>query len=419
MTSVSRSHPSYGPKPSKPVWNAACVAVGPMRTALLVLLATLSGCLFVGDVNQRPSVEVGVDDEGPYVGQSVTLLATAHDDQSGVTTALTVTGKDGAPVDACAVQQAIAPGGWQLRFWKAGPYTVTVTPTDREGAEGSSASTTLTVFEPQPTLPDASLSEGTAATECASWTATAAIPIKLPDPAIDPATSVPFPAHCGFPTTSTLTYAWSLVSQPTSAGTLGLATVTNGASKCPATPISSGLTVDGGTTICLYPDPSVPVATPSTYGISVTVSTDVGTLPPVSIMVPVLGDAPACLDGSYPSAGSYVVPSDEATVFEVVGEDDVSPAGTLVYTWTVTRADGTSTVVQPATDGDDDGARLSLDPTVLGVSVGETLQLRAEVVEPGGIAPSCADSDDTCAVASCVATSSACPTRATWTLEYR
>lgn len=398
-----------------------------MRAALPLLTVLSAGCLFVGEVNGKPSVEVAVAGGSFSIGSPIELFVRVKDDQSGATASLRVTESGGKAVDC--MRQSPTDDGWELVFWDAGIYEVEVLPVDRYGAVGSSAANTLVVLDHAPTL-GSTLTEGVAAVACgANWSASQPIPIVLAAPAVNPDAELelPRPTSCT-PKVETTTYTWTLSSQPTGGGTLGLpVTGPHGGKTCPTAPSSpmgtETIAVPSASdtskpAVCLYPDPSVSASVASTYGVRLDVTTSAGSAPELSIEVPVLGDAPACFDGSYPAAGSYVVPSDEATVFEVVGADDVSPTSELVYTWTLTRADGTSAVVQPATDGSDGGARFSLDPTVLGASVGETVRLRADVVEPGG-ASACVDSDDRCLVASCVAAGSTCPSRISWSLEFR
>jgi hypothetical protein len=135
----------------------------------------------------------------------------------------------------------------------------------------------------------------------------------------------------------------------------------------------------------------------------------------------VINDAPACLDGTYPTAGSYVLDRDLPTVFQAIGVDGVTPGGQLGYVWTMRRAGETAyTTVAPTAFGADGGGRFSLDPSIYGFAVGEHVSLRVDVIDPQPGGDACEPTDDRCDVESCAATVGAsCPRRATWALEFR
>ena len=429
MTAMSRIHRSIAGKRSDHQWNAACCAVASMRVVLLALLTGLGGCLFVGNVNQAPSASIRATDlTVAGVGVPIHLSVEVFDDQADARVNLRVF-DDACTEDRCpdasaqtlpgspSCEKATLTGvgdGYSVVFYAPGTYVVRATPIDRYGAIGSSASLTITIIDEPPVLSDA-LHAGSATTACgASYTASMPVPIVLTNDAVDPEASVLGAASC--PTISpALTHHWLLGSQPTGQGRLGRATTTG---ACPSIAVDAALELDtDGTVVCLYPDPSVSAVAPSSYGITLTIDDGVpANARSTMFTVPVLGDAPACLVGSYPAPGSYVVSGDEPTVFQVVGADDVTSAADLAFTWSLER-DGMWQVVLAPTSGNDGGARLSLDPAVFGFSVGEHVELRVDVAETGA---SFTCEDDTCLAPSCVAApATTCPRRSTWSLEIR
>ncbi len=408
------------------------------NTASVLLLLggaiALSGCLFVTAVNERPNARLVATQTTAKLGEVVELDAQVEDDQSGAATELVVRDALGSIVnDPCVVDVQIAdPAALvahvKLRVWQVGTYTVEATPVDRHGARGSTATVQLSFANQPPALtaPASSgslgeLREATAPTVCdGNWPAAQPIPVQLSGEVVDPDAARPPPfADCAT-AAGPLSYRFQILAQPTIDGTLGPA---NPDGSCPsARPERRTELSTTGTLVCLYPDPSLSAVTRATYSVKLVVDDGTESNHSETLVIPVIGDAPACLDGSYPQAGSYVLPRDSATVFQAVGVDSVTASPSLSYVWSIERAGETAyAIAVPATTGADGGARFALDPAVLGVAVGEHVFLRVEVVDPAGGAVACDPADEArCEVASCVAApATTCPRRATWELEYR
>jgi hypothetical protein len=215
-----------------------------------------------------------------------------------------------------------------------------------------------------------------------------------------------------------LVHRFKILSQPTLDGSLGLP-VKGGCLAEPATPRVTEL-VTSGTMVCLYPDKSYKGSTAGSYTVQLAVDDDHTTVTTEPLLLTVLDDAPACLDGTYPTVGSYVLARDLPALFQAVGVDGVQAAPAIRYEWSMRRAgESAYSVVTPSTSGNDGGARFVLDPSVYGFAVGERISLRVEVLDPNG-GPACEATDDRCDVASCaVQPAKTCARRATWDLELR
>ena len=430
MTSVSWRRRSQRELSSDHAWNGTCshlVAVLVRCPHLLVLLAALPGCLFVGDVNERPSLGLSALSVTTTLGQPLELVGSVLDDQRGVTLLTQVRGGDGQIVHDPCVQlsqlgdrSAEAPS-LVLQVWRAGTYTVEATPVDTYGAPGSSATVQVTYANAPPAFasPTTPLREAAAPASCgAFYTAGVPIPITLDAPAHDPEADAPLPPAGCDALPPPLSYHFALVAQPDGAGaTLGPASAQG---VCPAVrPATKTELAGDALVVCLYPDPALPSGAPSSYLVAVDVSDGTNTVPSTTLMIPVIGDAPACLDGVYPAAGHYVLARTEPQVFQALGADDVTDAIALTYEWSILRGgEITRTVVSPPTSGADGGGRLALDPAVYGFAVGEQVELRVEISD--GVAASCDPALSTCEAASCAAGPGAsCARAATWTLEYR
>jgi hypothetical protein len=400
-----------------------------MRPLLLALPLALAGCLFVGDVNQRPTVRVQALIQSTTLGVPIELSVQVDDDQDQTRLAMVVRDGDGNVVDdpcVVAVSSASAAGAalatYTVTLWRVGTFTVEATPTDRYGATGSSATVQLQVTDAPPTfdLPTDQLRTGVPATACSALYSTGRpIPIALKQGVEDLEQHwTPPPPRCT-ESPPPLVFTWHIASRPIgSAAVLGRAA--NG--NCPDAPVDGAIDlVDPSDTVCLYPDPDLPTGTPSMYAIKLDVSDGTATKGSDTLPVPVIGDAPACLDGTYPVVGSYVIDRSQPMIFQAVGVDDVSAPSTLTFTWSLERPGESSyTALGAAVSAGDGGARLVFDPVALGLAVGDQLHLRVEVDDPAGPGPACDAADDRCDAASCAASSSAtCPRRATWALEIR
>jgi hypothetical protein len=261
------------------------------------------------------------------------------------------------------------------------------------------------------------------------YTPGAPIPIRLNAPVNDPEASavqsepMTDPAGaCAQP--PKLSLVWQLTTLPNNS-TAKLGPPNANGTSCPTTPTNGVLVLVTDASvdlICLYVDDNLPATSPSMYG--VTVSAQQGDQETTSdeLMIPAIGNAPACLDGVYPVVGSYVLAGDEVTIFQAIGVDELSTdvAG-LDFLWSIEGPNDTSytPLGVPATAAEG-GDRFSFDPTTLGYAVGDEVHLRVEVSDPAQPAAACAPTDDVCAAASCAAApATTCPRRATWDIEVR
>jgi hypothetical protein len=396
----------------------------------LTLLALLSsGCLFVGDVNKVPRIGASAAVHSSSRGQPIQIEFDIYDDQPQLEIKPRVLDADGVVVsDPCALEVTpLSTDGpahyYSILLWNAGAYTIDATVTDPYGASTDSPAVELLIQDEPPTFnkPTMQLRAGMARINCTNvFPGGVPILITLDEGVDDPEQHwAPLPPGCAAALPAPLAFTWHLVDRPAgSQGTLGRAF--NGA--CPATPDDPAIDLpDDDTIVCLYTDAALPTASPSMYSVALDVSD--GANPPINstLTLPVVGNAPACLDGTYPEIGHYVLDRDTPSIFQTVGIDDVSDAATLAFVWSVERAGETSFVALDApVAAADGGARLIFDPVALGFSVGDQLQLRVEVSDPNSPATACDPSDDSCLAASCVAaTSTTCPRRATWSLEIR
>jgi hypothetical protein len=410
-----------------------------MSRLWLCTFLALGGCLFVGDVNEPPTVELSVVDQtGTGVGVPLLFSATAYDDQPLPTLTVAVLDQDGKIPDACdfSLSNPNAPDAnpqqFTVTFWQPGSYDVVVTPVDALGAVGrpQKKNVDVTAYAPMFSAPAAALAPAATGTACNGlYTSGAPIPIRLNTSIVDPEAGASQAAPMTDPQGSlcaaapTLTLVWTLTDAPAgSAAVLGPATN----EACPLTPPGNALTtlttaanVD---LVCLYVDANLSPTSPAVYGVALSASEGGEVATSDALMIPAIGIAPACLDGVYPVAGSYVLAGDEVTVFQAIGADELSNnvAG-LEFLWTIEGPNDTSyTPLGVAATASEGGDRFSFDPTTLGYAVGDDVHLRVEVSDPTQTAPACAATDDVCLAASCIAApATTCPRRATWDIEVR
>src|SRR6201999_1699809 len=90
-------------KANRLAWNVACCSLRTMFPRLgLVAMLAFGGCLFVGDINQRPSVLLTLETQGDLdVGAAVMFSAEVHDDQPDPMLEVDVLDGSGAPADPC------------------------------------------------------------------------------------------------------------------------------------------------------------------------------------------------------------------------------------------------------------------------------------------------------------------------------
>ncbi len=398
-----------------------------MARAALLLLAGASGCLFVGDLNERPRAQLVASASSTTLGHPIHLRTTVMDDQRQPDLEIALRDADGRILDdACTAFAAKGDGpdgpAVDVTFWQPGTYTVEGTPVDTYGARGSAATFMLEVTDSPPAFSKPTLRISDQVTTACTGLYPATRPIRITyDGTVEDAeqTWTPPPAGCPNRAPRPLALTWRFVGRPTAGGILGPAP----GGSCPEVPSQGADPLEGDTTlttICLYPDPALPTGHGSPYELDLEVDDGRRQAMTDPLLVDVVGDAPACLDGVYPQAGDYVLPRDQATSFQAVGIDDVSPPSGLTYAWSLERpAQSAFVSLGPPVAADEGGARLVFDPVALGLGVGDDVRLRVEVIDPGGAAPACAVEDDTCTALSCAAAGASCPRRATWGIEIR
>jgi hypothetical protein len=132
--------------------------------------------------------------------------------------------------------------------------------------------------------------------------------------------------------------------------------------------------------------------------------------------VPVSPDAPPCITGEDPAAGSYVVDRTQTQSFQVTGVfDDRDPFGSasLTFAWSVWRESDPSWRVVPTHPQ----STYALDASTF--LVGEKVRVRVEAIDrTGALASGCAIDADDCTVSSCMP-GGACHKWKTWDLELR
>ncbi len=399
-----------------------------LALALVACVLSASGCLFVGEINSRPVVQLQVDQPSTELGVPLKVRAYLDDDQGVASLEVQLRNGQGVVVtNPCVMHlaQQRLDGGVvliTLALWRADTYTLKAVATDALGASGSSASLQFSVIDTPPRFPvDGALPHAARAVDACqtAYVASGPIPIVLANSAADPDASAPVmpsTVDCG-PLARPIKYHWKISDQPSGRGYLSRPSSDG---VCPAIPDAQVTELDGGTLVCLYPDAALPSSKASPYTIAVSADDDLVRVPGGDAIVFVIGESPACLDGAYPEVGAYVVPVDFATDFRALGVDDVTTSSALIYRWSLRRAgEADYTVIVDHAFGADGGGRLAFDPTLYSLSVGDEVSLRAEVTQPDAPAPMCAPNDDLCTVSSCAATGDTCPRRAVWTLEVR
>ena len=395
--------------------------------ALVVCALSASGCLFVGEINSRPAVVLEVGQPSTELGVPLKVGAYLRDDQGVASLELRLRNAQGVVTDPCVMQIAQERVDAMtmlvtLVVWRPDTYTLQAIATDTLGASGSSASLQFAVSDARPRFPTGGAVPHAARAVDACQTAYVAsgpIPIVLTNAAADPDASAPVmpsAVDCGS-LARPITYHWKLSEQPTGRGYLSSPTSDG---SCPALPDGQVTEIDGGTLVCLYPDPALPSSKAKRYTIAVSADDELVRVEGGDADVFVIGESPACLDGAYPKVGAYVVPVDDTTEFQAIGVDDVTTSSALAYRWSLRRAgEADYAVIVDHAFGADGGGRLVFDPKQYSLTVGDVVSLRAEVTQPDAAAPMCEPNDDSCSVSSCAANGDTCPRRAVWTLEVR
>lgn len=390
----------------------------------LVPLLFVGGCLYLGDLNEAPTITLDQPSAtSTYKGASITIHANVHDDQDGPATlarglAFVVASADDPPqpLGDCDLLTSQSGTTLTVTFFRTGVFSVTATAVDRFGARSSSAGLMLTITDAPPAFsPKAKPVPTSPVDSCGLYTAGAPVTVGLPgaqSAVSDPDADAQRPDLAACATRETLRYTWRIVSRPDGSQPL----LTRWANGCQPPAADSGPTLevpDAAAQVCLWPDVA-PANGAAMYGVVLEVSDGAHTVPSTTVDVPVAADAPPCITGTSPPAGSYVFDAGQPQTFEVTGvADDLDGLDSVTYVWSLWReTDPVWRVVPMYT-----GGRYSFDPASVGV--GEKVRLRVEAVDRTGALAGCDVDADDCVVTSCAAGTGQCHKWKTWDFELR
>ncbi len=398
-----------------------------LRLLALLPLAVVCGCLYTGTRNDPPGMTIELSPTVGYRGQLISANVIVEDDQDDADVVrqlmkIRLLDANQQPVeDDCTGTVVQAMSGAQLFIYTPGHYFVEATSSDELGAVATTT-TPIDVVDAAPVFTlGARPQADSLPNACNAYTAGQPIVVQLAGKASD-ADADPIPpanATCHL-VDETLTYTWAVVTAPVGAQPLLGPLVAGG---CPGAPAGAGptLTLPDSEQICLYTDPAVASDTAGYYALDVSVSDGVN--PPVvsgkQTGVAVISDQPPCIAGTIPGAGLRVVDRTVPQTFTITGViDDLDPypSPLLTFVWSVWR---TSDPTWRAVDLDD--PTYTLDTS--GFDVGETVQVRVEVVDRTGTRANCSIDTDQCLEASCLVEEpqqpNSCLRWMTWSLELR
>jgi hypothetical protein len=401
-----------------------------MQRLLVATLLCSAGCLYLGDLNHKPSCTV-TPSLAPtnYRGSTVHFAVKMSDVDNGDKVSLyqhTVDFADGQPqpIEKCDYDVAEASDGFDVTFYRAGIFRVTTTVVDQQAAVSDAQVVMVPIVDGAPSLPmSAAIMLGTGPDSCGKFPAGWGIPMSLSTMATNPDGPVPDRGpNCPGP--DVLTYHWTVTPPPGSL--MPVFTEWDGTS---CKPMSMGTmdyqATDWKTKVCLWPDFGMP-RSGSSYTVSLAVTNGASTTPAITTALTVTPEGPPCLS-VYPQAGSYVVdpkdpvPFDSLSVVDVKDQIDSLGAvqqgqGQLTFYWSLWRETDPTWRDIPTTD-----KMYAPDFSLFGV--GEHVRIRVEVVDRTGVraGASCSDpSVDDCAVTSCAQPINVvCNQWTTWNFELR
>lgn len=394
------------------------------RAWLLAPILAASGCLFVTDVNNPPSVQLASLSASTFVkGEPIDIRVRAIDegaDDISLPIAFTVASGDATPVDNCDYLIEAPGHSATLRFFRAGTFVINASTRDRYGSPSNSATVTVTIVDGPPTYSANAKPVPTLAVNgCHLYSAGQAIPLRLDGTVADVDADAQRDDSCA--TTETLTYTWRIVGMPGMATAKLTPAVNDG---CPDPDAAGGTTLsvaDLKQQVCLWTTSTTGTAT-SMYSVALDVSDGTTTVASPIANIPVAPDQPPCITGTQLPAGSYVVDRTEVQTFRVTGVgDDLDSFGSdkLSFVWSIWHEGDVDVDGAPVwhTVPSHPGSSYSLD--VSGFGVGEKLRVRVEAVDRKGTRASCALTADDCAVTSCGNDNATCNQWRTWRLELR
>jgi hypothetical protein len=421
-----------------------------MRLALAAL--TLSGCLYVGEVNSAPHASLVIDDPPATLikGAPLQLHGSMSDPEDGthLSWEWKVAATDGAALDPTCDFIKIEPGAISagqptatFTFFRTGGFAISFTAYDHLHARSQIETVMVTVADAPPVfgLSTNQLSARIARDpSCNTYVAGQPIPLVLDGRMMGSGSAVTVsdddaqpnvPIGCDLTRyEETITYRWKIVGLPAdSHAVIGPkpsqdAAHPSGDAGCPTTP-PAGLTaeyvpgeMDFPGAACFYPD--VGGATiPRMYQIALFVSDGNTEIRTDVYEAPVRADLPPCLTGASPTPGAYVIDRAELQHFLVTGvADDLDPfpSPQLGFVWSIWRERDPTWRAVPSWSL----PSFDLDPSQF--SVGEKLRVRVEPLDRTQQRAGCSADADTCTVDSClVPPGQTCQQWATWDLELR
>jgi hypothetical protein len=407
-----------------------------MRGWLLAPLLAASGCLYLGRVNQPPSISYNAaQPTSTTLGAQLRLGATASDDEDDPIDLIVtyvvkdaVTNVEADPRCDYNASEDDHHGHVTLQFFRTGTFLVYATVKDHRGAEGEtslmlSITNAPPVFgmdvKPQQSSGGGNLCDKNSAGETITigLAGPKGVPLAQDPDAIAPGTG------CGGGTPFTAT--WRIVGQP--AGTKAVLTKYLG-NGCDGRAATSGpsLTVDSPTTqVCLWTDANFQSGV-GMYTVVMEISDGVSTTASPAVDIPVGPNELPCIASTTPTIGGYVIDRTEHPytlwVNSATDDQDVltsAPDSPIKFVWSIsTESDPTWRDVPDYTLPSYD-----LDPTTFGV--GEVVHVRVEVLDSRGVraldAGLCQPTVPDCDVISCADKNigGTCHKWRTWDLELR
>ncbi len=393
-----------------------------MKLWALVPLAAASGCLYLDRINQPPVIN----------NISANLTST----QKGVTVSVTVQASDDddAPADlpvvfdvVDATTGAAVSGGcdfdapdnmgrprFDVTFLRTGIFTVEAQTHDHFNSPSSKASIVITITDAPPAFDSGSMIVPTSARNaCNLNTAGDVLTLGFKGGVGDPDQFAG--GSCG--RGETLAYTWRITGMPS--GARPVLTLNDG-NGCLAPTAQSGLALavdDYAKQVCLWTDANLPAGT-AMYSVVLEATDGTSTVQSGTADIPVAADAPPCITGTNPVAGSYVVDRTQLQTFGVdsaVDDRDVfgSTDRPITFAWSVWRESDPAWRAVPSYTL----ASYTLDPSSFGV--GEKVRVRVEAIDSTGARATCAVAADDCIVTSCAVGAGSCHKWKTWDLELR
>jgi hypothetical protein len=389
--------------------------------ALSALLAS-SGCLFLDGVNRPPTLTMSATITTTVKGASLALTTDARDpedDPADVTVSFAVyDANSGALADPlCDYERTQLGHALDIRFFRSGIFRVDAVAADSHHAISGTASTMVTITDAPPVFADKSAVLPTSTPDACNLNAAGDVVTLGLSGSVTDADAAVRGGDPSCPPAERLTYTWRIVDAPTGSaprltsydGGCAAATATSGPTLAVAAPTAQ---------VCLWTDPTLTGAT-ALYTVVLDVSDGTTTVTSPAGEVPVSADAPPCITGTNPIAGSYIVDRSELQRFDIDGVlDDRDAFGTpgITFAWSVWREADPVWREVPSWPM----STYQLDVSSFGV--GETVRVRAEALDrTAARAPAslCAVDADDCSVASCAAAPAVCHKWKTWNLELR